>query len=190
MVIPLPDVYYLKECFDADFLNGTLTWKLRPQEHFSTLKAWRIHTKKCCGKRADCTESRGYMSVKLCGKNIKAHHILFKMYHEYEPEQIDHHNRDRSDNTISNLRPSSFAANSRNHKKQERDLPTGVHYRRKGGERFIAVWRELEGKQSTRSFSTSRLGHDLAFQLAYKYREKMIAELNAQGAGYSPTHGK
>lgn len=189
MVIPLPSVSYLQECFDVDFLNGTLTWKLRPQSHFDTLKAWRIHTKKCCGKRADCPEPRGYRSVKLCGKNIKAHRILFKMYHEYEPEQIDHHNRNRSDNSISNLRPSSYAENSRNHKKQERDLPTGVHYRETGGARFIAAWRERNGKQSTRSFSIKQHGHDKAFQLACDYRAKMIAELNEQGAGYSETHG-
>lgn len=27
-------IYYLNECFTADFEEGTLTWKVRPSNHF------------------------------------------------------------------------------------------------------------------------------------------------------------
>lgn len=53
---------------------------------------------------------------------------------------------------------------------------------------WFASWRD--GKQHSKAFSVSKYGHDLAFQLACEHREKMIAQLNEQGAGYSPTHGK
>lgn len=40
------------------------------------------------------------------------------------------------------------------------------------------------------SFSCNKYGHEQAFQLACQWREQKIAELNAQGAGYSERHGK
>lgn len=53
-----------------------------------------------------------------------------------------------------------------------------------------AVWCTIEGKQKSKSFPVSKFGLLPAFAEAVKYREKMIAELNAQGAGYSDKHGK
>lgn len=55
--------------------------------------------------------------------------------------------------------------------------------------RWIAQWRD-DKEAKTKSFSTNKYGHDKAFELACAYREKMIQELNAQGAGYTERHGK
>jgi len=54
----------------------------------------------------------------------------------------------------------------------------------------VAFWRDLDGKHKTKSFPVSKLGLLPAFAEAVKYREKMISELNLQGADYSNTHGK
>lgn len=53
-----------------------------------------------------------------------------------------------------------------------------------------AVWNDLEGKQRKKCFSTKIHGLLPAFKLACEHRIKMIAQLNAQGAGYSEHHGK
>ena len=55
---------------------------------------------------------------------------------------------------------------------------------------FIIWYKPKNGKRKAKSLSILRYGHEQAFQLACDYRNKMIQELNAQGAGYSSTHGK
>jgi hypothetical protein len=52
-----------------------------------------------------------------------------------------------------------------------------------------AVWNTLEHKQTKKCFSTKKFGLLPAFLMACNYRDKMIAELNEQGAGYSASHG-
>lgn len=61
-----------------------------------------------------------------------------------------------------------------------------------GGENLYAkaIWHDVDGIQRNKIFSVKKLGLLPAFAEAVKYREKMIAELNAQGAGYSDKHGK
>jgi hypothetical protein len=54
----------------------------------------------------------------------------------------------------------------------------------------VATWYNLDGKMLRKYFSVDTLGLIPAFCEACRYRVKMIEELNAQGAGYSPNHGK
>jgi hypothetical protein len=64
---------------------------------------------------------------------------------------------------------------------------TGVVFYEKNGS-WVAEWL-VNSKHRSKSFSIKKYG-DQAFQLACEYRAKMIAELNAQGAGYTSTHGQ
>lgn len=64
---------------------------------------------------------------------------------------------------------------------------TGVCYSEKKHS-WIAQWMKLDGKVGSKTFSVSRHG-DEAFNLAVEARKLAIAELNAQGAGYSDAHG-
>ena len=67
---------------------------------------------------------------------------------------------------------------------------TGVYrYFVKGFYGWVACWMELDGTKVTRTFSSAKYGEQQAFDLAVAKRKEMIAELNAQGAGYSETHG-
>jgi len=54
----------------------------------------------------------------------------------------------------------------------------------------LAVWNGLDCKQRKKHFKVSTYGLLPAFAMACAYREKMIKELNEQGAGYSDKHGK
>lgn len=53
-----------------------------------------------------------------------------------------------------------------------------------------ATWRTLDKKNRKKSFSVKKLGLMVAFRNAVMYREKMVQELNTNGAGYTENHGK
>lgn len=50
-MMALPDVAYLRECFDLDCSSGLLTWKVRPREHFRTARGWRTFNAQMAGRR-------------------------------------------------------------------------------------------------------------------------------------------
>jgi arabinogalactan endo-1,4-beta-galactosidase len=53
-----------------------------------------------------------------------------------------------------------------------------------------ACWIDVNGKSRGKSFSISKCGEEEAFRLACDYRNQMIEQLNAEGAGYTERHGK
>ena len=51
---------YLEECFDVDFVSGTLTWKTRPRSHFETDMSFNTMNSRQSGKTAG---SSGKMDI-------------------------------------------------------------------------------------------------------------------------------
>lgn len=142
-----------------------------------------------------CISSTGYYQCILQGKNYKCHRIIYEMFNNISlkpNEQIDHINRQKTDNRIDNLRVVTSAQNARNRFIQ-RDNSTGmsgVCETSKGDSYYYtAHWCDLVGKLHQKHFSIAKLGREIAFAKAVAYRKKMIAELNEQGAGYSDRHG-
>lgn len=130
----LPSLEILNDFFICDAENGILYWKERDPKHFkecyiklknnktgyvrsvdSSCKSWNTtYANKEAGNI-----SNGYICVKFLGKSIKAHRIIFKMVHGYDPEFIDHINRNSIDNRIENLRSVSISDNNKNTKKRK-----------------------------------------------------------------------
>jgi HNH endonuclease/AP2 domain len=123
------------------------------------------------------------------------HRILWVMRNvEIDADlDIDHIDGNALNNSVENLRLVSTTVNMRN-QKQYRNNSSGVtgvgFYTTKGYSYAVAYWCNLDGKQEVKKFSFKKLGKELAFQRACEYREKMIAELNETGAGYSDRHGE
>lgn len=72
----------------------------------------------------------GYLIIKVNAKQYKAHRLAwFLFYGEFPEMEIDHINRDRTDNKISNLRESSRLENIANVKKtiNEKTKVVGVY---------------------------------------------------------------
>ena len=110
---------------------------------------------------------------------------------------IDHVNRDCADNRLSNLRAVPYSINNRNKSKSVNNKTgvTGVQLDRivnKGRIYFYyaVTWCDAYSKTHRRRFSFKNYGQEDAFLLACEYRAKVIAELNAHGAGYTETHGQ
>lgn len=93
--------------------NGIFRWKRR-----SGGKATR-------GRLAGSVNSRGYVCIKVNGKNMTAHRIAFYLLHGWLPEEVDHIDGDKLNNSAVNLRASSKSQNQHN-SRMRKDNSSGV----------------------------------------------------------------
>ena len=135
------------------------------------------------------------IEVGLNKKSYLVHRIIWELLIETIPSTlvIDHLNGNPFDNKISNL-----FVKTQNHNCQNKFLRvdsstkvTGVSFNKtKNGTCYYrAYWCDLNGKQKFKSFSCKKLGTEIAFESACKYREDRLKELNSLGAGYTERHG-
>lgn len=128
---------FLLECFDYDPETGVIKWKnSRPRRHFPSDHGYKVWHKRDAGNVITSTSS-GYIQLQLMWKGKKTrekgHRFAWAVVHGSFPEdplQIDHKNRDRSDNRIKNLRLVTNAENGRNRKiaKNNKSGVNGVSY--------------------------------------------------------------
>ena len=122
--------------------------------------------------------------------------VLFHDYVVNLPLFCKERSLDRIDNSLGycegNLRWATDAEQTRNQGKQQNNTSghCGVtwYFNDTGGTRAIAWW-NVGDKVKSKSFPCKKYGVLPAFKMACDYREKMIAVLNTQGAGYSDKHG-
>jgi len=111
----------VKELFDYDPDTGRIFWK-------------EIKPGRSRGKEAGCVSPSGYRIIMVCGKNYRAHRLIWLFIHGYFPENdIDHINRIRSDNRLKNLREVSKGCNAHNKTLQKNNTSgiNGVNWRSK-----------------------------------------------------------
>ncbi len=90
-----------REVFNYD--KGNLVWKSRSSRPDIE------------GFVAGFADKRGYIYVKVDKKKLLAHRVVWLYHHGYWPEnELDHINRNKSDNRIENLREVSHYCNMRN----------------------------------------------------------------------------
>ena len=89
--------------FYYDSESGRLLWR---KGNGRNVKPWQ---------EAKAINGRGYYTVKVRGKSYLAHRIAWLyVYGTFPPGDIDHKNRNRSDNRICNLREVSRSDNCQN----------------------------------------------------------------------------
>lgn len=145
----------------------------------------------------------GYCVVRVNGVKYMLHRLTYQVFRGDLTAnlEIDHIDRDRSNNRIDNLRAVTPALNRRNQTRHSQNT-TGVNgvafariiYTKPEGSSveylyYSAQWNDIAGKLNKKNFSIAKYGDSEAFRLACAYREAMIAELNRQGAGYTDHHG-
>lgn len=99
--LPLPDQGYLLSLFTV--VNGVLCYSETLQP------SGRIY-------------ERGYSRTRIGRRMIFDHRIVFKMYNGFCPDNIDHIDGVRSNNSIHNLRPATLSQNQWNMRIRETEL--------------------------------------------------------------------
>lgn len=107
--------------------NGSLCWRERTVDHFSTIRAYSTWNKRFANKEAGGLSGFGYLYVTIYGQPLLKHRVIWAyVYGEWPLNQIDHINGNRVDNSILNLRHVSHAENGRNAKKPSHNTSGNV----------------------------------------------------------------
>lgn len=137
------------EHFTADFEAGTLKWKRRRRECFPTERSWKIWNGKNAGKVAGAVNSYGYRGVKFFGKIPRVHRILWEMANGPIPKgiEIDHIDRDKGNNRLSNLRLATRKENASNVglRSSNTSGATGVFILKGSGKKQVWIGRKYIG---------------------------------------------
>lgn len=93
----------LKKILNYNENTGTFSWKVKVSRNVNI------------GDVTGSMDGKGYLWIKIKGKSYSAHRLAWLFVHGYLPENdIDHRNRIRDDNSLSNLREVSKICNGQN----------------------------------------------------------------------------
>lgn len=93
----------LKSLLHYDPETGVFTWRVSARNSVKV------------GSVAGCLDTHGYVVIRIDRKSYKAHRLAWLYLHgNLPPKQLDHINRDRSDNRLCNLRLATSAENNQN----------------------------------------------------------------------------
>lgn len=135
--IPVEDLRRLLRCEPE---TGLLFWLPRTSDLFSDGAHTAEHTcakwnSKNAGRLAFTARSSGGMEGRIFRRAYRAHRVIWALVHGEWPEEVDHINRDNTDNRLCNLRRCSHKQNlynqSSTHGSTSRFL--GVHWDRARG---------------------------------------------------------
>lgn len=109
---------HLKELMHYDPESGLFTWRKRPINNWSCHAKARSWNTRYAGNAVGCANALGYISVSVYKKRYLAHRLAFLyMEGKFPPNEVDHKDHCRSNNSWSNLRHATSSQNSRNSSK-------------------------------------------------------------------------
>lgn len=113
----------VKELLHYDPDTGKLFWKPRESKWFKSGKrqsnSCSIWNNKYALKEAGCLSTYdNYLKIRILGKSYQLHRIIWLYIHGYWPDEIDHKNGKRDENTLTNIRNVSHQINMLNTMKQ------------------------------------------------------------------------
>ena len=92
-----------------DYCNGSLYWKISPAQNVPV------------GRQAGYETSLGYRMIRFNKQSYFEHTLIFILFNDYRPTEIDHINGIRNDNRIENLREATSSQNQYNTKLLKRN---------------------------------------------------------------------
>ncbi len=138
LIMVKPSVERIKECLSYNSATGLFMWRVKPH----------IHAYIPQGSNAGWQMLNGYIAIGLDGHQFYAHRLAWFFVHGVWPKQIDHINRDKSDNRLCNLREASFSENAVNRdlRSDNKSGTTGVSYDRNRQKWQVRVKGQLYGR--------------------------------------------
>ena len=123
-IIPLPNLEYLKQCFDVDAsLPCGLRWASeRPLFHFKNEAACKRWNTNNSNKQSGCITNNGYYYSRLDKIRYPNHRIVFAIYNnttDFQNKQIDHIDGNVFNNSPQNLRLVTASQNQFNREKNK-----------------------------------------------------------------------
>lgn len=162
------------------YANGKLYWVLRNEESFKTKRGYSVHKNKYAGKEAGNIGRNGYRYVRVYGKLLLAHRIIWEMFNGPIPEgmEVDHIDTNPSNNDISNLRLATSSNNKWNMNRPSHNTSgfKGVSLFKATG-KYEAYIKFNGRKIHIGFFDTPELAHE-AYKLA---ADKMFMEFSNHG---------
>lgn len=133
--------------------TGLFFWKSRLEETFPSKRSYELWNARFAGKQAGSVDTKGYITISIFTKPIRAHRLAHFLIHgEWPEEQIDHINGNKLDNRWVNLRPASRKGNQRNQKRPKTNTSgiKGVIFD-KSSEKWYFQMRRDDGSRYTKA---------------------------------------
>jgi len=140
--LPLPPAADLWEIFDYKPLTGELVWK-------------KTQRTDCIGKVVGSVTGTGYLVTVVGGKMYQLHRLVWVWVYGEDPGaiELDHRDRNRTNNCWYNLRLADFSQNRLNTTTQTNNT-TGVRGVNKRGNRYVARIRLRNKRHYLGSFAS------------------------------------
>jgi len=144
---------YVRSILDYNPQTGVFTWKVSIGQRVKK------------GQIAGCTHASGYRDIRVDGRSYCAHRLAWLHYYgEWPKGPLDHKDRDRANNAISNLRECTRSENGQN------------STRSRGSSKYRGVgWHKSRNKWRARISVNNKLLHlghfDDELEAANAYRE-------------------
>ena len=152
-----PNPKDLRERLHYDPDTGIFTWLVRKT------------TKVQIGDRAGSLSAQGYRQIMIDGVNYLEHRLAWFMSKGYWPVEVDHINRDKTDNRLINLRECTRTENALNRPS------TGVYQDKRTGRWIAQITISGKGKHLG-SFSTKEKAAEARAQAASKEYKEFYCE--------------
>lgn len=148
----------LRYCHDS----GVFTWRVKPNRNIRL------------GAVAGCLKKGGEIVISVDGRKYGAHRLAWLYVYGHFPDLfVDHINRIRRDNRISNLRLATHAENTWNSKAHEKNTSgfKNVMFNRRNGKWFFLIKCNGQRYLSTNYLTAEACAYDAAVKRAELHGE-------------------
>ncbi len=149
MARPIVTCEIVRELLNYDPETGIFVWRHRDRKYFPSDRAQKIWNVRFAGKKAG-SKHFGYWIILIFGRHFKAHRLAFLyMTGSFPDMEIDHIDRNKSNNAFKNLREVSSSGNHQNiFNPQSKNKLQIRGVRQKRGKKFESRRKKFESRIS------------------------------------------
>lgn len=142
--------------------------------------------------------SDGYYKLHGLSFHYRVHRVIWFLHYGKIPTgwHVDHIDRNRSNNKISNLRivPQSINGKNRTKNSNNKTGVNGISYSESFNIRGTLIQKYIvcltcNGIKYNKSFSIIKYGKEKAWQLALNYKQELVLKFKEECAGFTEDHG-